>query len=61
MGNEPAQSIVLSSIKEEPRNLKLDLGIQIGMSHLSVPSQILQTAVYIFGGGGFGVGKGRGG
>lgn len=29
------------------------------MSHLSFISQILETAVYIFGGGGFRVGKGR--
>jgi hypothetical protein len=50
---------VVVSIKEGPRNLKPDLGTEIGMSHLSVLSQILQTAVYIFGGGGFGVGKER--
>lgn len=31
------------------------------MSHLSFISQILETAVYIFGGDGFRVGKGEGG
>ena len=31
------------------------------MSHLSFISQILETAVYIFGGSGFRVGKGGGG
>lgn len=53
------KGIILSSIEEGPRNVKPDLGTQIGMSHLSFISQILETAVYIFGGGRFGVGKGR--
>lgn len=55
------KGIILNSVQEGPENLKLDLGTQIGVSHLPVPPpQILQTVVYIFGGGGFGVEKGSG-
>lgn len=39
-----------------------DLGTRVRMSHLSFLSQSLETAVYIFGGGGFsGGGRGVGG
>ena len=52
------KGIILSGVKEGPRNLQPRPGeTQTGMSHLSFISQILETAVCIFGGGGFREGK----
>jgi hypothetical protein len=50
---------ILLNIKEGPKNLRTDLGTEILIAHLSVSSQILQTAVYSFGGGEFEVGNRR--
>ena len=55
------KGIILSGVKEGLRNLQPRPGeTQTGMSHLSFISQILETAVCIFGGGGFRAGKGSG-
>lgn len=61
VGNEPAQGMVLAASRKAQRVCSPDRGTRIRMSHLSFLSQILETAVYIFGGGGFRVGKGKGG